>query len=872
MCEPNWEALAEVYIKPSKTVVTADHIFCLCTRAHIKVPTEVLTTELEELSESYDVFNENDCDNLTSNMNRIAKDLSQEEEDSDANSCYYSASVSHTDNYCTTDEHERDSGADTSEFHGPGAGCKENSKRCNQKESKCQQERNRSLPDIFGDEEKNLSWEKYWSENGEQLIWSSWIAKYSDFINPAYKSPVTVAGPSASTDDQLSMCTDEERLNTVVERREIETEIIVSSCSPADLGDSEDNAVDVHDDTTNSDYQIRDLMDSLLIPRCDSVSSSIPLTIGTTDSMTNVTQISLSSYGFCSSHVSSENSQLSESTPPSSVSTPSNVDGDETKIELFQNDDSDQHWQSLWQSHFQEEYTKHYHDFISKQEDSKQILSTSLKDSEDGFFLDASHRKGKFSDEHSDDTLSNTVAQPYRKKHPEVVEADIDWSNDEDNQELSTMGLPTSFGRKKSGSNDEDTQALAAMGLPTSFGRKKSGTAKSHGPKENEDSNQNYVKSAFALMGYSFMNDNEDAITEGHAVYRKRNIRLHNSFLKMKSRKLNENQMPREDPSYIKLIKTEAGYSSSDETDSSPITVAAKTENTINTVNTINTINTIPPNQLTEDENAIKPKIEREESIDEEIPVTIKKELPEVPSSDVSPIKMSNKKSKKKRRQNKTLDAMPSEIRSDKSLYKYWCKRFSLFSLFDKGIKLDRESWFSVTPEKVAAYTAERCKCDLIIDAFCGAGGNTIQFAKTCRKVIAIDIDPKKIEMAKHNASIYGVLDRIEFIVGDFFALASSLKADVVFLSPPWGGPEYLKNDIYDIELALQPKPASDLMKITRQITNNIAIYLPRNSNTHQLVMLAGPGNSLELEQGFLDRKLIAITAFYGNLLKNTQK
>lgn len=96
------------------------------------------------------------------------------------------------------------------------------------------------------------------------------------------------------------------------------------------------------------------------------------------------------------------------------------------------------------------------------------------------------------------------------------------------------------------------------------------------------------------------------------------------------------------------------------------------------------------------------------------------------------------------------------------------------------------ESWFSVTPEKVARFTALRCKCDLIIDAFCGVGGNTIQFAKTCQRVIAIDIDPKKIEMAKHNATIYGVQDKIEFIVGNYFDLIDGLKADVVFLSPPW--------------------------------------------------------------------------------------
>lgn len=47
--------------------------------------------------------------------------------------------------------------------------------------------------------------------------------------------------------------------------------------------------------------------------------------------------------------------------------------------------------------------------------------------------------------------------------------------------------------------------------------------------------------------------------------------------------------------------------------------------------------------------------------------------------------------------------------------------------------------------------------------------------------------------MAKHNATVYGVADSIEFIVGDFLQLAENLKADQVFLSPPWGGPTYMK-------------------------------------------------------------------------------
>ena len=35
--------------------------------------------------------------------------------------------------------------------------------------------------------------------------------------------------------------------------------------------------------------------------------------------------------------------------------------------------------------------------------------------------------------------------------------------------------------------------------------------------------------------------------------------------------------------------------------------------------------------------------------------------------------------------------------------------------------------------------------------------------------VIAIDVDPVKINCAKHNAKIYGVLDKIQFVSGDFF-------------------------------------------------------------------------------------------------------
>ncbi|KAI7825640.1 RNA cap guanine-N2 methyltransferase-domain-containing protein [Gamsiella multidivaricata] len=201
-----------------------------------------------------------------------------------------------------------------------------------------------------------------------------------------------------------------------------------------------------------------------------------------------------------------------------------------------------------------------------------------------------------------------------------------------------------------------------------------------------------------------------------------------------------------------------------------------------------------------------------------------------------------------------------------KDMQKYWYQRYRYFRLYDQGIKMDKEGWYSVTPEKIAAHIAERCASDVIIDAFCGVGGNAIQFALTCHRVIAIDIDPVRLMCAKNNARVYGVEDRIEFICGDYMTLIPKLKADVVFLSPPWGvGPGYLAQDEFDIKQDI-PMDGEFLFNETCKITNNIAYFLPRNSNAEQIGRLAGPGGSCEIEKNVLNDVCKAWTAYFGEL------
>ncbi|KAK7031440.1 Tgs1 protein [Favolaschia claudopus] len=244
-------------------------------------------------------------------------------------------------------------------------------------------------------------------------------------------------------------------------------------------------------------------------------------------------------------------------------------------------------------------------------------------------------------------------------------------------------------------------------------------------------------------------------------------------------------------------------------------------------------------------------------------------------------------------------------------LQKYFAQRTRFLSLYSTppGCLLDEEGWYSITPELVADRIAERCRCDTILDAFCGVGGNAIAFAKTCERVIALDISPTRLKLARHNAQIYGVADRIEFILGDYISFAHSYlsmqsgstpsrKIDVVFLSPPWGGPGYISGEStrppsptkptppaetvehpehpsYTLA-SIQPVDGAELFHLTRRITRNVAYYLPRNTRLEEISALlpfadgatddTNTEEKVEVEEEWMGSKLKALTCYFGGL------
>lgn len=198
---------------------------------------------------------------------------------------------------------------------------------------------------------------------------------------------------------------------------------------------------------------------------------------------------------------------------------------------------------------------------------------------------------------------------------------------------------------------------------------------------------------------------------------------------------------------------------------------------------------------------------------------------------------------------------------------KYWMQRFRLFSQFDLGCRLDEEGWFSVTPERIARHIAERSRSDVVVDLFVGCGGNAIQFALASHYVLAIDLDPTKLALARHNARIYGVADRIEFILGDALTLLPRLGAlaNVLFLSPPWGGPEYASAPTYSLD-QIQLKGGvggKEMMRRVLEVCPSVCVLLPRNVDLRELAEVGG-GRKCEVEENVLNYKLKTITVYYG--------
>ena len=163
------------------------------------------------------------------------------------------------------------------------------------------------------------------------------------------------------------------------------------------------------------------------------------------------------------------------------------------------------------------------------------------------------------------------------------------------------------------------------------------------------------------------------------------------------------------------------------------------------------------------------------------------------------------------------------------------------------------------TPEPVATYRAQRLQCQTLAELGCGAGFQTIAFAKTCQQVYAVEKDPHKIEHAKYNAQVLG-LKNITFICGD--ALDPSVVTQLKSCEMVFCDTERLPGETRRTLDTLQPDPRQ-VLSTYLAITQNIAIEVPPHLSETLL--------DCEREYLSLNGKLNRLTLYFGRL-KQTEK
>lgn len=201
-----------------------------------------------------------------------------------------------------------------------------------------------------------------------------------------------------------------------------------------------------------------------------------------------------------------------------------------------------------------------------------------------------------------------------------------------------------------------------------------------------------------------------------------------------------------------------------------------------------------------------------------------------------------------------------------------------LSSLITKGLMLDLESWYSVTPEQTTELVIkriERAKMEslttskTVFCAYCGVGGDALIFLKSGYDVICSDVVYKKIKFLKHN---YQVL-RSEFKgTGNMMCMTKGFfetqKSDFVrqpfiaFVSPPWGGVDY-KNGEYNLDqIGLE-----GIHKKMVTLVDNVIYFLPRNCNPESIKAVVGP---CKIHKARLCNRDFALLVYSGPLFNSS--
>ena len=94
-----------------------------------------------------------------------------------------------------------------------------------------------------------------------------------------------------------------------------------------------------------------------------------------------------------------------------------------------------------------------------------------------------------------------------------------------------------------------------------------------------------------------------------------------------------------------------------------------------------------------------------------------------------------------------------------------------------------RDGLEQATPSQVAQHRAQRFQgCEHIADLGCGLGGDTLHLAQVAESVLGVDLNPQRLQFARHNATVYNLNHKITWVQAD--ALQLPLRPKAIFADP----------------------------------------------------------------------------------------
>jgi hypothetical protein len=127
----------------------------------------------------------------------------------------------------------------------------------------------------------------------------------------------------------------------------------------------------------------------------------------------------------------------------------------------------------------------------------------------------------------------------------------------------------------------------------------------------------------------------------------------------------------------------------------------------------------------------------------------------------------------------------------------------------------------------VTAVAKARKKYPLVVtDGTACVGGNVLSFCDFFTHVNAIENDTTRVEMLRHNVQVLQKTNA-RCIHANYLDVMLELQQDVVFLDPPWGGPEY--KDLAKVDLFLGGLPLHEICTRLQASAKCVVLKVPSN-------------------------------------------